>query len=164
MKRKRIFYAPGMISLLGLLVLLLVLSPKPLPRQRVLWLFLPYDGPNTQFLGFSKYSFLHDIRRKKVMYIDLNYPNPACDSNLFTKKLDYISGEIARLQFLSDTFSVLKVGLGANNTYGNFIWLVNQAKIYGVKRYALIDDNFYLLANRIERVDTSAKMAAPITM
>jgi hypothetical protein len=164
MRKRRIFYVPDMISLLGLPILLLVLSPKIPPKQRVLTMVFPYDGPDPDLFRFSKSSFLQDIKRKKLVYINLNYPDPANDSNLFLKKLDYISQEIARLQFLSDTFSVLKIGLGANNTYGNFIWLVNQAKIYGVKRYVLVDDNFYLLANRIEPVDTSSKMAPSLTL
>jgi len=64
------------------------------------------------------------------------------------------------MQFLYDTSVVLKIKIGDSNTYGQFIWLVNQAKIYQVKRYTFFDSAFYLLANR--PTDTATTKVVPM--
>jgi hypothetical protein len=42
---------------------------------------------------------------------------------------------------------VLKIRLGDNNTYGDFVWVFNQAKVYDVKRFVYVDDAYYLFTN-----------------
>ena len=147
-----------MISLLGLPILLWIYTPHSKPQPRVLLMFFPYEGPDTSLYRFSKYSFLHDIKNKKLLCVDLNDPALSQNKDFFARKLSFISQEIGRMQFLDDTSVVVKIKFCDSNTYGQFIWLVNQAKIYLVKRYAFFDDAFYLLANR--PIDTATTRVA----
>lgn len=148
MTRRKKYYVPGVISLLGLPILLWIYTPHLKPRPRVLSMFFPYEGPDTSLYRFSKYSFLQEIKTKKLLCVDLNDPTPSRNRDLYARKLNFISQEIGRLQFLYDTSMALKIKFGDSNTYGQFIWLVNQAKIYQVRRYTFFDAAFYLLANR----------------
>lgn len=154
MKKRRIYYLPGMISLIGLPLLVWVfLLPHP-PGQRwnfhqPLRLFLPSDKKVSRFVrGFSKYNVLADIRGKKILVIDLNetWP-PGYDSPFIKQRKAFIEKTMLELQLLHDTSTVLRVDFGKNNTYGDFIWLVNLAHTYLLKRYAFFDDRFYLFAN-----------------
>jgi len=160
MPRRIKYYVPGVISLLGLPILLWIYTPHRKPRPRVLSIFFPYEGPDASRYGFSKYSFLQEIKNKKLLCVDLNDPAPSRNRDLFARKLNFISQEIGRMQFLYDTSVVLKIKIGDSNTYGQFIWLVNQAKIYQVKRYTFFDSAFYLLANR--PTDTATTKVVPM--
>jgi hypothetical protein len=164
MERKRLYYVPGMISLLGLPILILVFAPKTTLRKRVLTISFPYEGPDPYRNLFSKNSFLHSIRAKKQLNVNFTDPAPGQNPDLFSKKLSFVSREIARLQFLNDTTCVLKIQFGENNTYGNFVWMVNQAKIYDLHRFAFIDNCFYLLGNSPPVIDTSSNVISPIEL
>ena len=100
---------------------------------------------------FNKWYIYHALRHKKIVSVDLNDPNYGEEDKLYRfrqlKKLDFISNEIARRQFTHDTGSVLKVQLGEKCTYGDFVWVLNQAKVYDMKRYAFVDDAYFLFTN-----------------
>lgn len=98
--------------------------------------------------NFSKYNFLLGIQRKKIIEVDLNEAwSSAYDSLLRSQKKSLIIQKISELQFFHDTTFVLKVDFGDNNTYGDFIWLLNLAHRFMVRYYAFFDDSFYLLGN-----------------
>ena len=137
-----------MISLLGLPILLWIYTSHPKPQPHVLQVFFPYEGPDTSLYRFSKFSFLKATKNKKLLCVDLSDPAPSRNKDIFARKLNFISQEIERMQFFYDTSVVLKIKFGDSNTYGQFVWLINQAKFYQVKRYAFFDAAFFLLANR----------------
>ena len=58
-----------------------------------------------------------------------------------------IERELQRLQFTNDTNRVLKIELGSPNTYGEFMYILNLLAIYRVRRYAFMDDAFFVLSN-----------------
>ncbi len=143
-----------MISLIGLplLVWMFLMPQHQRPYQvypKPLGLFIPSDDKATGWVRkFSKYTFLHDIRRKKILEVDLNetWP-PESDSFLKSQKKALIIQKIAELQFFHDTTIVLKVDFGENNTYGDFIWLLNLAHQFMIKYFSYFDNSFYLLGN-----------------
>jgi hypothetical protein len=154
MKRSRIYYRPGMISLIGLPLLVWMFLLPHHPEQswiypRPLKLFIPSERSSTRNIRlFSTYNFLSDIRGKKVLEIDFNETwSPGCDSLFISEKKDLIVRKIQDLQFLHDTTTVLKVDFGDKNNYGDFMWLLGLAHRYMLKRYAFFDDHFYLLGN-----------------
>ena len=154
MKRKKIYYAPGMISLIGLpLLVWIFLLPRHREQHwiypRPLRLAIPSDTKATSSMRyFSKYSFLRGIQRKKIIEVDLNEAWPsAYDSLLRSQKKSLIIQKISELQFFHDTTVVLKVDFGDNNTYGDFIWMLTLANRFMVRYYAFFDDSFYLLGN-----------------
>jgi hypothetical protein len=148
-KRKKIYYVPGAISLLGLPFLFLFLTPKETTQSHFVRFTIPSDEKSdyNRIIGFSRDYFYKSIKGKKIIQIDLNRKYPAQETYLFNAKLNFISREIERLEFTNDNSAILKIKLGAANTYGHFMWVLNQALIYRLKRYALVDDSFYLFAN-----------------
>jgi hypothetical protein len=149
--KKKIYYRPGMISLIGLPLLVWICLLPHRPQQhwyyrQPLRLLLPSDKRNTY--GYSKFSVLREIRGKKILDVDLNETWPPGPDSLFQEqRKDFIMKTILELQLLHDTSTVLKVDFGENNRYGDFIWLINKAHPYMVRRYAFFDDSFYLFAN-----------------
>src|ERR1700761_4779808 len=146
MTRGEKYYVPGMISLLGLPILLWIYAPHQKPQPNVLQVFSPYEGPDTSLYRFSKFSFLQTTKNKKLLCVDLSDPAPSRNKDISARKLNFISQEIERMQFFYDTSVVLKIKFGDSNTYGQFVWLINQAKLHQVKRYAFFDAAFFLLA------------------
>ncbi len=59
-----------------------------------------------------------------------------------------MTAEIERLVFTHDTSTVLKVDLGENNSYGDFVWLYNHMAFYKLQHYAFVDNSLYILSNR----------------
>jgi hypothetical protein len=81
---------------------------------------------------------------------------------VFSRKRHFVSQEIERLEFTNDISSVLKVQFGANNTYGDYVWVLNQLFLYKVKRYAFVDNDFYVFADPpIDHAVQSQDMSYP---
>jgi len=152
MKRRRIYYVPGLISIIGLPILLFFYCHKGTISLTCLKVNLPTDRKDDpDILRFSKEAVYKSLKRKKIITIDLDverfYEGDNRTQYVFNQKLHFISQEIERLEFTNDTSTVLKVQFGANNTYGDFVWVLNQLFLYKIKRYAFVDDNFYVYAD-----------------
>lgn len=145
--RKKIFYVPGLISSVGLTVVLLYYIYKTPHYQReyvLKMIVLPDDPDPPGHPMFSKNGFYHIIKGKSVHEVNFDYEYylPACDY-IFDRKKAFIVGEIERMVFTHDTSAVLKVHLNFTNSYGEFVWLLNQAVTYNVRHYTWFDDDFY---------------------
>src|SRR5579859_2067283 len=107
MKRKKLFYVPGLISLLGIPIIVFCFSQAYKPSKLTsVKLFIPADRKcDDQFISFSKGCFYKSIKDKKIIRVDLNEPSALEQPYLFQHKLDFISREIERLQFTNDTSS-----------------------------------------------------------
>jgi hypothetical protein len=159
MRRHQIFYAPGFISLFGVLGLFLFLKPPDPPAfiyERPFRIWLPYDnGPQKYKSGrvrFTKQMVDRDIRCKKIIEIDLDGGELLLgDTGLLNKKKQFIEREFQRMQFTGDTMSVLKVDIGRGNSFGDFMWIQKLAQDYHVHRYTYMDDSFIFFASRFQR-------------
>lgn len=150
MQNKKFFYVPGLISLIGLPILFFFLPIQDPPDYVALKLFLPADvKPPPDVTKFSKWGVLNDIKDKKITRIYMGDVSAYDDKGEFriSAREKFVISEIERLAFANDTTQVLQVELDEDNTYGDFVGLVNLAAIYGIKRYAYFDDSFYFLAN-----------------
>ena len=72
MKKKKIYYVPGLISLVGIFVLLLLIWPEDPREYTVLRHYLPSDD-SLSAGGFSKYSVYKVVGNKKVIKIGLRH-------------------------------------------------------------------------------------------
>jgi hypothetical protein len=152
MKQRRLYYVPGLISIIGLPILLFFYCPKETVSPTCLKVFLPTDRKDDPgMIKFSKEMVYKSLKGKKITTIDLDverfYEGDNRTQYVFIQKLHFISREIERLEFSTDTSSILKVQFGANNTYGDYVWVLNQLFLYKVKRYAFVDNNFYVYAD-----------------
>lgn len=143
-----------MISLIGLpLFVWIFLLPHYQAQYWVyskpLRLFIASDDKATGWVcNFSRFTFLREMRRKKVLEVDFNETcSSAYDLVLHSSKKALITQKMAEMQFLHDTTVVLKVDFGDDNTYGDFMWLLNLTQKFMFKHYAFFDNSFYLLGN-----------------
>jgi hypothetical protein len=153
MRKGKLYYVPGLISLLGLPILLYFLGPRAPKLLTTMRINLPTEDIKPDppgLIRFSKWRTYQMLKHQKIVTVDLgenNWSEYPLHNFIHLKKLDFISGEIARRQFTHDTGSVLKIQLGDDCTYGDFAWVLNQAKVYDVKRFVFIDDAYYLFTN-----------------
>lgn len=149
MRRKKLFYVPGLISLIGLPILLLLFGPEEEIRQRAVRLFIPYDEPkNEDAARFSKASVYESIKGKNIIAIhghEISYDE--LENFRYNRKMSFIGSELERLQFTHDTNTVLKIEFDEENAYADFIHVLNLAILYNVRRYAFVDNSFFLLPN-----------------
>jgi hypothetical protein len=149
MKRQKLYYVPGFISLLCLPVLLLLSFPEEPVRQTKISLVVPTDEkPRPGINSFSKYGVFQEVKNKHIISVELE-KDVRYDKGLYNyhAKRRLINHEIERLTYTHETTSVLKVNFGETATYGDLISILNQILICGVKRYALVDNSLYIFAN-----------------
>ncbi len=109
-------------------------------------MFLPSDRmPSKHYFKLSKYSIYQEIKKKHLVAVSLNDDNIHQNKFLLEAKRNFITRELERLAFTGDTSTVLSIELGNQSTFGDFAWLLNEARIYQFKRYALADDHFFFL-------------------
>src|SRR5437773_5152352 len=105
MKRKKLYYIPGIISIIGLPVLLFFWGPQDPVWQTCIKLNMPSDAKDTAGIGkFTKGFVYKAVKNKKIITIDLD--DQAWDersSYLANKKYSFVESEMERLQFTADT-------------------------------------------------------------
>ncbi len=109
-------------------------------------MFLPKDDntPSETGIAFSKYYILEALKHKHITTVQLDEYH-----NWGTKpaKVDFIRREIERMTFTHDSSAVLKVVFCITSNYGDMMGIMHFLQFYGVKRYALIDDAYYIFGN-----------------
>lgn len=169
MKRKKIRYIPGLISLFGLPLLLIFYFPEAKPKFVSLNLFLPSDKkptPDSQF--YSTYVFRKKMKGKKIARIFLDNTVFWTNSSHIDNRLLLVKNEIEHIQVINDTSVVLKIEFGYDSYYHDFVWVLNQILINRVKRFAFIDNSFYIFANdpipRYEPTEITFEPVIPILL
>jgi len=142
MKRKKLYYVPGLISIVMLPILLFFWGPEDPIELNVLKLKIP-ARKTEQFSNqqFTMETFNAALVNKKIKTIDINEGSWVRQAQNITRSL--VLSEIENIHSGNDTNVVLKVHMGTDCSYGNFIWTLNQALIYDFRRYALIDNELY---------------------
>jgi len=148
MKRKRLFYVPGIISLIGLPVLVYFFIPSVKPFT-VIGIYLFSDRILGQSVNFPaktrENSFYESISKKNKIEFDIRPDSTGRNIDKINSDFNLISNEIGIIKKLDDTNTVVKVSFGKLNTYGDIIWLLNQTMIHKLNKWALLDGTFYLM-------------------
>ena len=149
MKRKKLYYVPGLISLIGLPILLAFWGPEDPVQANVMRLFLPSDKkPPPGMSTFDRYTIGRAMERKKIVEIALDdRPSPLHPEYNAYRKSNLVLEELSRLQFTRDTSEILKVRFTGASSYGEFVWTLNNAIVFGYRRFYYLDDALYFLAN-----------------
>ena len=144
MKRKKLYYVPGLISLIGISILALWFSPKQIEPLTTIKIFLPCDEKSEE--GYCSLYFKDTVYKlievKNVTELNLDTVQNIFD--LRHSELKGIAGVLKKMKESNDTTLVLKINLTNLNTVGQFVWVVNQTLIHNVKRWAFVDNSFYL--------------------
>lgn len=149
-KRPKLFYTPGMISLLVVPVLFYMYQPIA-KKQTVLKMHLPTeDLPSPDYIKFARYAVMDKLKGKKIntVYYDE-------DHSLNARKQEFIEQEALKLKFYHDTTQVIKVHFSSETNYGEFVQLVNIMYRDNHKRYTWLDNDFYILGEHPPEPDTS---------
>jgi hypothetical protein len=151
MRRKKLWYVPGLYSLLGLPILLLLFGREDVQEPVALRFFIPDDRQlKDDQPRFQSNYVLQLAATKKATTIDFWYRD-FTESETYSQhtKLNFIAREIEKLAVVHDTSRVLKIELGEGITYGEFVWILNQVTINGIRRYACVQSTFYIFPNPI---------------
>lgn len=149
--KKLTFYRPGLISLIGIPIMMLFVMPPAPKSEKAIRLNLPNDYPSVNNDEPIKFTSKYVIKEAKKHKVETIYWEPSgivgFEDYIYQRNKRFIQNEIERLQFTHDTSRVLKIQLTDDNTYGDFVWLVNQAMLYKYKRFAHVNDAFYFFPN-----------------
>lgn len=142
------------ISLYGfqILLLLAILSKinqtdDPHKISGILKMALPGNDFDTS--GFDKYWsgawILHEWKNQNKKFIPIYLTGDKLEDN---KRFDLITFESRKLMYTHDTNNIVKVHFNDENTYGQFIRLINMMVEDHHKRYFYYNDDFYILCDR----------------
>lgn len=149
---RKIFYAPGIVSLFGQVFIILFCFNPTTPTQRketVIKHYLPSDNSKDFFSGYTLLE--KGIKGKKLIQLELT--DEITEDN---KKVDFIQSEARRLKFTHDTTTVIKIYLSDEITYGRFVELINIMLKDNHKRYALWKNYFYIFGEPISQQSSPA--------
>ncbi|OIR12091.1 hypothetical protein GALL_63420 [mine drainage metagenome] len=129
-------------------------SDLQIKDEKVLKFILPLDDVSDYPYGliYSTKLILERVRRKKIIKIGLigNYQEDQ-------KRFEFIRQEARRLKYTCDTTAVIQVHFIKENTYGQFVYLVNMMIEDQHKSYALANDNFYIFGENPPLPDSLKK-------
>jgi hypothetical protein len=140
-RTKRLYYAPGLISLIGLFVVLpYFYRQKATVKLGVLPLVVPMDcHRGRESNNYSKCLFENELKSKKLVTITINE-----NKNLNKQKLDIIRHEALRLKYFENTTTVILITLSDSINYGDFVAIVDMCEYDGHRRYASWDNKFVI--------------------
>lgn len=149
MKRRKIYYVPGLISIIGLPILLAIWGPDDPVQLNAMRLFLPSDRrPPRGTVSFNRYEIMQVLKKKKIVEVDLDdRPSRLHPEYNAYRKSSFVLQEMNRLQFTHDTSEILKVSFTDETCYGEFVWALNNATVFCFRRYFYFDDALYLVPN-----------------
>jgi hypothetical protein len=149
MPLRKLRYVPGLISLVGLPILFFFCPIEDPPPEKVaLQLSLPASSNDPE--TFTEQRVRSHVKKTNVTRVYLyNKDLSGHEMSKFQQdsKFSLIQREMERLSFAGDTTISLQVEFGPNNSYGEWVGILNMASLYGIRRYAFLDNSFYFLSN-----------------
>jgi biopolymer transport protein ExbD len=137
---RKLYYAPGMISLIGLLIFLKWSIQKFQPRQySYLSLNVPSENRDMSNYRFSSYWIEKQLKKKKQIQLTLDD-----DEKTNQKKFELIKYEARKLKYTQDTSTVLRIKFTNDITYGTIVRLIDLCYTDGHKRFVLLKNSFVI--------------------
>ncbi len=134
---RKLYYAPGMISVIGMLTFLIWSLSKFEPKQYGL---LPFNVPTEDKNSpYSIYQIEERIKMKKQIQLTLD-----ADDETNEKKMEIIKYEARKLKYTQDTSAVLRVRFTDDITYGLLVRLIDLCHVDGHKRFVLLKNSFVI--------------------
>jgi len=135
---RKLYYAPGIISLVGFLFLLPYSFKRIIPKKETTLKFnVPKKGGDLD--QFAEESISKDISKKKKITFTLNENR---ETN--RKKLEVVRYEARKLKYTLDTSPVILINFTTELSYGQFINLIDQCKQDSIRRYSILNNGFVI--------------------
>ena len=164
MRRKKLWYVPGLYSLLVLPILLWLFGPEDVQEKNALRLWLADDRHyNYELPRHTSDMVLEKASHYKATTID--FWDKVYDERSAYRhfaKLDMIEREIQRMTTVHDTTTLLKIELGEGITYGEFVSIMNLIIVYDIKRYGLVKSTLYIFPPDIPTDPSTYEELQPI--
>jgi hypothetical protein len=161
MIKKKLYYFPGLISLIGLPIIFFLYPIEDPKESTVLKLNLPASKHIAE-VRFTEDYVRKDIKKRKIKRILLSNHSASPDKrwNRLEEeaKWDLITTQFKNLSLTGDTSLVLQVEFDEESFYGDWVAVQNLALIYRIKRYAYLDNSFYFLGNPPEEPYFSSEL------
>jgi hypothetical protein len=136
---KKLYYFPGVISLIAFFFLLPFCYKKIAPQKiNLLRLNVPSLNPNP-LLPYTERGILKYNSKKRKLNICLDD-----DVKTNSKKLELIRFEAKKLKYTFDTSSIIVIKFSDDMSYGQFIKLVDICKTDSIRRYAPFQNYFII--------------------
>lgn len=136
--RKKIYYVPGLISLIFLPIIFFAI----LPSTKTFTVFnyvVPTSSKTTSTWAYSGENFMKQMSKKKIITFYLS------NDHEFTKEeFTIIKLEVLKSKFTCDTNHVIAIHFSDSLYYGEFIRLLNMMYKYQFKRYGEWKNIFYI--------------------
>lgn len=158
-RTKRLYYTPGLISLIGLFIVLPHFYRQSAPvKLGILPLFVPMDcHKDPELNNYSKCLLEKELNSKKLVTITINE-----NKDLNKQKLDIIRYEALRLKYFEDTTTVILITLSDSIRYGDFAAIVDMCEYDGHQRYASWDNKFVIFGEWPKREVKQSKTITPL--
>jgi hypothetical protein len=143
-KRPKLFYIPGMISLLVLPVLFYIYQPEAKYKTQIKFILPKDDHQSPDIPGYTHSMVKDYLKGKKINTVYLDDDHVLNDT-----KLEFIAREALKLKFYHDITQVIKVHLSDETTYGEFVQLLNIMIRDRHKRFSWMDDDFYIFGEEL---------------
>ncbi|MEP7320087.1 MAG: hypothetical protein ABI921_15125 [Panacibacter sp.] len=113
-------------------------------HETLLRIAFPTDerSKNKFELLFSGPDILDKWKKEKKIFIKIGLTGELDEDK---KRIEFIKTKARELKYTYDTIHILKVHFTEDNTYGQFVELVNIMNKDRHKRYMLYKDDFYIL-------------------
>ena len=94
---------------------------------------------------FTGPDILNDWQARNKKFISVSLTG---DVNEDEKRFEFIKNEARRLKYTNDTTNIIRVHFNEDNTYGQFVNLVNMMARDFHKRYMYYKDDFYIMGEQ----------------
>jgi hypothetical protein len=141
-RTRKLFYAPGLISLIGLLLSLPSFYKNNSPvKQCYLTSYVVPDcnGDPEMFYQFSKCNLESEMGKRRQIKFTLDNNKEENKS-----KMEMIQYEALKLKYTEDTSNVILINLTDSIIYGDFVSIVDMCEADGHKLYASWDNKFVI--------------------
>jgi biopolymer transport protein ExbD len=137
---RKLYYAPGMISLIGLFIFfnwsMQKFNPQP---QTYLTINVPRENSDKSDYRYSIDGIEKQLKKKKQIQLTLD-----ADEKTNERKFELIKYEARKLKYTQDTSTVLRIRFTNDITYGTLVRLINLCYAEGHKRFVLLKNSFVI--------------------
>jgi hypothetical protein len=153
MRLRKIYYAPGVISLIGLSFLLpYALNKTAIQPTRAISFVVPKESdPNEQTVSlFTERWLMNSVEKKKKIRFFLNAERKTNEN-----KIDLIRSEARRLKYTFDSNSVILIEFSNDLLYGELFRLLDNCIADSIRRYATFDNKFVIFGETTPKEKSS---------
>jgi hypothetical protein len=138
--RRKLYYVPGLISLICLFISFKLSIYKIQPKQySYIALNVPNDTKNMSHSSFSSYWIEQQIKKKKQIVLTLD-----ADEKNNQKKFELIKYEAGKLKYTQDTSTVLRIKFTNDINYRTLVRLIDLCYTDQHKRFVLLKNSFVI--------------------